>query len=70
MDNIEIGKKISRLRKQLEMSTTDLAAKTGLSQPQISRLENGRQGFRSATLSRIASALSVPPAYFFSEEKK
>ncbi|MHC4870886.1 MAG: helix-turn-helix domain-containing protein [Planctomycetota bacterium] len=65
MDNVLLGRKLARLRKQKEMSTTELAVKAGLSQPQISRLENGRQGFRSATLSRIADALDVTPAYFF-----
>ncbi|MHC4883611.1 MAG: helix-turn-helix domain-containing protein [Planctomycetota bacterium] len=68
MDNHKIGLKIAQLRKQQNLSTTELAKRTGLSQPQISRLENGHQGFRSATLARIADALEVTPAYFFDEE--
>ena len=30
----------------------------------MSRLENGLQGFRSATLTRMAKVLGVPPTYF------
>jgi transcriptional regulator with XRE-family HTH domain len=69
MDNIALGKKVAVRRKQLKLSTTELAKRTGLSQPQISRLENGRQGFRSATLSKISDALGVTPAYFFADDK-
>lgn len=68
MDRKRIGQQIARRRKQLGLSTTELARRVHLSQPQISRLENGQQGFRSETLTRISSALGVPPAYFFSEE--
>lgn len=39
----------------------ELAGITGLSQGQMSRLENGRQDFRSETLIRIAEALGVEP---------
>jgi transcriptional regulator with XRE-family HTH domain len=70
MDNIALGKKVAVRRKQLKLSTTELAERTGLSQPQISRLEHGRQGFRSATLSKISDALGVTPAYFFADEKE
>jgi transcriptional regulator with XRE-family HTH domain len=47
------------------MTTTDLAAKVGISQAQISRLENGQQGFRSETLVKIAKALKVPAFRLF-----
>lgn len=68
MDNKEIGRKVSRLRDKLGMTTTVLAKRVGISQAQISRLENGKQGFRSNTLNRIAKALGVKPIYFFIEE--
>jgi transcriptional regulator with XRE-family HTH domain len=70
MDNRTIGLRVAQLRREREMSCTELARRAGLSQPQISRLENGKQGFRSATLDRIAAALEVPPAYFFEEESE
>ncbi len=68
MDNKAIGRKINELRGKLGMTTTELAKRVGISQAQISRLENGKQGFRSNTLSRIAKALGVKPIYFFIEE--
>ncbi|GEM_PF-2217447 len=68
MDPLTIGRKVARLRKEQGLTTTQLARQVGLSQPQISRLENGHQGFRSATLQRIADALGVPSAYFFEED--
>ncbi len=68
MNNKSIGSKIARLRKQMNLSTTELARRAGLSQPQISRLENGKQGFRSETIARISKALGVNSAYFFLEQ--
>ena len=68
MDNKAIGLKITKLRNKLNLTTTELAKMVGISQAQISRLENGKQGFRSATLTKIARALSVKPVYFFMEE--
>lgn len=69
MNNRSIGLQVSRLRKERNLSSTELARRCDLSQPQISRLENGKQGFRSATLARIAAALGVTPAYFFAAEE-
>ncbi len=69
MDNRVIGRKMSELRGKLGMTTTELARRVSLSQAQISRLENGKQGFRSKTLIKIAEALGVRPIYFFLEEQ-
>jgi len=62
-----MGQKIAAFRKGLNLTATELAEMVGISQPQISRLENGKQGFRSATLTKIAQVLDVHPAYFFIE---
>ena len=64
----QIGLKVSRLREQQGLTTTELAKRVGISQAQISRLENGKQGFRSSTLAKIAHALGVKPVFFFLEE--
>ncbi len=69
MDSKEIGGKVSALRGKLDMTATELARRVGISQAQISRLENGKQGFRSYTLNRIAKALGVKPIYFFLEKE-
>ena len=60
MDRKEIGRKIRVLRKELGLTMLELGRRAGLSQSQISRVENGRQGFRSGTLTRLAGALGVP----------
>ena len=65
MENEAIGRKIRILRLRLDLTSSDLARMVGISQAQVSRLENGKQGFRSATLSRIAEALGVHPVFFF-----
>jgi transcriptional regulator with XRE-family HTH domain len=61
----DIGMTVKALRTDLGMTTTDLAKKVGISQAQISRLENGQQGFRSGTLVKIAKVLKVPPFRLF-----
>lgn len=58
-----------RLRERLGLTTTELASKVDMSQAQISRLENGKQGFRSHTLAKISEALGVKPIYFFLEDR-
>jgi transcriptional regulator with XRE-family HTH domain len=57
----DIGATVRAIRTELGMTTIKLAAKVGISQAQVSRLENGQQGFRSRTLVKIAKALKVPP---------
>ncbi|MHC4198473.1 MAG: helix-turn-helix domain-containing protein [Planctomycetota bacterium] len=66
----DIGLTVKALRTELGMTTTDLAKKVGISQAQISRLENGQQGFRSGTLVKIAKALKVPPFRLFMTDKE
>ena len=61
----DIGITVKELRTEKGLTTTDLAKKVGISQAQISRLENGQQGFRSGTLVKIAKSLKVPPFRFF-----
>lgn len=67
--NRQIAGRMDKLRRQLGLTTTELANLVGISQAQISRLGNGRQGFRSFTLAKIANALSVPPSYFVIEDE-
>ncbi len=62
-----VGRQMRMRREDLGISATGFAKKVGLSQAQVSRLENGHQGFRSGTLARIAKALGVAPASLFRE---
>jgi transcriptional regulator with XRE-family HTH domain len=64
----DIGATVRALRTELNLTTTDLAKKVKISQAQISRLENGQQGFRSGTLVKIAEVLKVPPFRLFMNE--
>ena len=69
-DTNGIGARVRAIRKELGLTTTTLAKKVRISQAQISRLENGRQGFRSGTLVRIANALKVPPFRLFMTDRE
>jgi ribosome-binding protein aMBF1 (putative translation factor) len=68
MATVDIGGTVRHFRTQAGMSTTDLAKKSGVSQAQISRLENNQQGFRSSTLMTIAKAINVRPWVLFMTE--
>ena len=70
MTNRDIGARVSALRQERGLTTTKLARRVGISQAQISRLENGLQGFRSGTLLKIAKALGKPPFYFMMNDKQ
>ena len=59
--NRKIGARVLQLAKARGATTITLAQAVGVSQAQISRLENGLQGFRSAMLFKIALALGVRP---------
>ncbi len=65
MNQLTIAKKVKDLRTQLGITGPELSEKVGVTQAQISRLENGLQGFRADTLLRFAKAFGVPPVYFF-----
>lgn len=54
-----IGKAVKETRMGRGISMTDFAKKVGVSQAQISRLEDGQQGFRTATMQKIAEALGL-----------
>ena len=70
MTNGDIGTRLKAVRDARRMTTSELARRVGISQAQISRLENGLQGFRSGTLMKIAKALGKPAFYFMMNEKQ
>ena len=65
MTSRDIGFRMTRVREGRGLTTISLARRVGVSQAQISRLENGEQGFRSSTLVKIAEALGIPPFCLF-----
>jgi len=66
----EIGKLVKETRGKLGLTMTQFAKRVGVSQAQISRLEDGQQGFRTKTMQRIAEALGIPVVIYFGPKKK
>ena len=52
-----IGEGVRQIRKEKRMTLRELSKELGVSQPQLSRLENGLQGWRGATLRKLARAV-------------
>lgn len=69
-DQKEIGRLVKETRLRLGLTMTKFAQRVGVSQAQISRLEDGQQGFRTRTMQRIAEALDTPFVIYFGPKKK
>jgi transcriptional regulator with XRE-family HTH domain len=54
---MELGKAISRKRRSMELTQSDLAYRIGMEVPNLSVIENGRSNPQILTLVKIASAL-------------
>ena len=65
---MNIGMMIRSYRLQKGMSQGDIEKRTGLLRCYLSRVENGHTVPSLDTLSKIAHALDVPLAQFFSED--
>jgi len=57
--SLNVGIQIARLREQLGLSQTQLAARAGMSAPKISVLECSPKDAKLSTLIRIARALGL-----------
>ena len=53
--------KLKELRERKFLTQQQLADKAGITKPNLSRLENGRQGVLASTVLRLAEALDVAP---------
>ena len=60
------GSIIYSLRKEANLTQADLAKATGLTQSEISRLEDGSRWPRKRTLMRVCKALHLPIYELFS----
>ncbi|MDR2358786.1 MAG: helix-turn-helix domain-containing protein [Prevotellaceae bacterium] len=58
-ERIRLGKLLAKIRKEKGLSTYQLAELTGIRQPHISWLENGRSNASTDTINKVASALGV-----------
>lgn len=70
LEDLGIGAKVRELRQKRRYTLQDLSAKTGLSKPLLSQVENGHVMPPVATLLKIARALDVGISHFFQEEEK
>ncbi len=63
-----IGRKIRELRKSERISSTKLSGLVGISQGQLSKIENGKITISIKTLSKLCQAFNRPLSYLFQEE--
>ena len=60
-----IGNKIYNLRVDRDMSRSDLAKKTGVSQQQIAKYEDGKNKISASRLALLAKVLNKDISYFY-----
>jgi len=58
-DRLRIGQRIAELRKEQNLTQTQLAERCGLQQAHIARIETGRYSVGLDTLAQIATALGM-----------
>ena len=58
-ERLRIGQRIAKLRKEQNLTQTQLAERCGLQQAHIARIETGRYSVGLDTLAQIATALGV-----------
>jgi len=64
---LKIGNKVKELRQKNRYTLQDLAARTGLSKPFLSRIENGYVVPPIATLLKLSRGLNVRIVHFFED---
>jgi len=67
---LKLGSKVRGLRQKKRYTLQDVAAKTGLSKPFLSQIENDHVVPPVATLLKLAKAFNVGLAHFFQDEAK
>jgi len=63
MNKIDIGKRIRRLRLNLDITQAELAVMAGSTQSHVGNLERGRRELTAKCAEQLASALGVSPAH-------
>jgi transcriptional regulator with XRE-family HTH domain len=66
---LKLGSKVRELRHKNQYTLQDVAAKTGLSKPFLSQIENDHVTPPVATLLKLAKAFNVGLAHFFQDEE-
>lgn len=62
-----IGKTVQRIRRQKDLSISELAAASSVSIGMLSKVESGQTSASLATMQKISKALSVPISYLFAD---
>jgi len=70
MDELKIAKKIRAIRLQKKLTLQNMAELTGFTKSYLSMIESGKKSPPIATLSKIASALSVDISTFFEHKQQ
>lgn len=66
----EIGKRLARRRRELDLSLAGVAAKCGVSLQQVHKYETGQSIVSAPMLYRLSHCLGVRVAWFFEELEK
>lgn len=67
--NIQIGKRITRIRKSKGLSMYKLSLNSGISNSVLMRIEKGEREPKVNTLLKIINGLEMSPADFFTDFK-
>lgn len=67
MDYAKLGKKIKKRRERTGLNQTELAAKLGISQGAMSRIELGTRRLTLKEVPIVSQALSAPYWWFFQD---
>jgi transcriptional regulator with XRE-family HTH domain len=68
MNEESVGRNIKTLRKQKDITLSELAHRTGLTKSYLSKIERSKKAPPYSTVNRIAMALEVEVAYLLSEK--
>lgn len=66
---VRVAARMHRLRNDKGLTLAQLAERSGISSPFLSRVENHKASLTIASLERIAAALGVPMGFFFEEDE-
>lgn len=67
---VSVGEKIRELRKSANMTSGLLSHRVGISQGQLSKIENGKVAISIKTVSQLCQIFNRPLNYFFQEENE
>lgn len=68
IDGFPLNERIAYLRKRRDLTQSELAKKSGVSQSTIAQIESGRKDPSVKTLGKLAKALDVQLAIFFATD--